>query len=126
MSWRDKFRDATRRASGAPESSTADTTEEVMIPIPDSVRIDGPALLADPKLPAGRGVVAQVNREHRWVVAVWYSVDPLAIKDGRLERLELDDVLATLPPACYFCEASWSFAMSRRSCPGKPYVPVGA
>lgn len=57
---------------------------------------------------------------HAWVIAIWYQVDPLQLRDGGQFTLLPDQTVGTLPPACWFCEIPWSFQAMRIRCPGRP------
>lgn len=56
---------------------------------------------------------------HAWVIAIWYTVDPLELQDGGRFSLLPDQVIGTLPPQCYFCDQPWSFQAMRVRCPGR-------
>lgn len=92
------------------------------LPEPGLVHLDAAALLAEGDVLAvgGRDVHQPEAGKHAWVVALWYQVDPLELRDGGQFSLLPDQVIGTLPPACYFCEVPWSFAAMRMRCPGRP------
>jgi hypothetical protein len=72
-------------------------------------------------LVTGMGEVQQPEAGvHTWVVAVWYQVNPLELRDGGRFSMHPDQVVGTLPPACYFCEVQWTFSTMRTRCPGQP------
>jgi hypothetical protein len=92
------------------------------LPVPGMLHMDASALMAEGDVLAvgPRDVRQPEAGRHAWVVALWYQVDPLQLRDGGQMTLLPDQVLATLPPACYFCEELWSFAAMRQRCPGRP------
>jgi hypothetical protein len=88
---------------------------------PPVLGLDAGALMAEGDLlSVGLRDVRQPEAgRHAWVVALWYQVDPLQLRDGGKLQLLPDQLKATLPPACYFCEEQWSFDAMRRRCPGQ-------
>lgn len=96
--------------------------ERVPDAVPGLVHLDAGLLMAEGDvLAVGQRTVRQEEPgKHAWVIAIWYGVDPLELRDGGRFSLLPDQVIGTLPPACYFCETQWSFQAMRIRCPGKP------
>lgn len=92
----------------------------VAVAVPDAVTVDA-GMLMDPvsRLSTEPQWVRQPGPGmHTWVVATWYAVDPLSLRDGGPVSLFPDQVVGILPPTCYFCEVLWSFEAARVRCPG--------
>lgn len=92
----------------------------VAVAVPDAVTLDAAALM-DPvsRLSTEPQWVRQPGPGmHAWVVSVWYTVDPLSLRDGGPVSLFPDQAVGVLPPTCYFCEVLWSFEAARVKCPG--------
>lgn len=96
--------------------------ETAPLPAMPHLHLDAGALMmqGDPIAVGMRDVRQPEPGRHAWVIAIWYQVDPLQLQDGGKFEMLPDQVLGTLPPACYFCEAQWSFAAMRIRCPGRP------
>lgn len=86
-----------------------------------TVHLDAGQLMAEGDVlgVAPRDIAQPEAGRHAWVVAIWYQVDPLELLDGGRFSLMPDQVVGTLQPTCWFCEAPWSFAEMRHRCPGK-------
>lgn len=116
------------RHEGRPVSAASTRSlypETAPLPTPPHVWMDAGALLreGDPVAVGFRDVKQPDPGRHAWVVAIWYQVDPLQLQDGGQFQMLPDQVLGTLPPACYFCEVPWTFEAMRVRCPGRPPKP---
>ncbi|MEU4750022.1 hypothetical protein AB0F93_03440 [Micromonospora tulbaghiae] len=62
--------------------------------------------------------------DHLWTVTCAYRVDPERFTGERAgdgpALLDLENLLLTAGPGCFFCEQTWSPRLARRRCPGHP------
>ncbi len=58
------------------------------------------------------------TRDHFWVVVNYFRV----ANPGRRETILMDkeNLVATVPPLCYYCEKSYSPILKNKPCTGNP------
>lgn len=115
----DRRRSQRRRPSAAAERPKY--PEVAPPPDPGLVHLDAGQLMAEGDVLAvePRDVVQPEAGRHAWVIAIWYQVDPLELRNGGRFSLPPDQVVGTLQPTCWFCEEPWSFEALRVRCRGK-------